>query len=44
MKSGSSGDLPHQIHAHAVAAQSEEGAMSEAQNAGISPNQIKAQR
>ena len=37
-------DLAHQVHAHAVPAEREERAVPEAQNAGIAPHQIEAQR
>ena len=37
-------DLAHQVHAHGVAAEGEEGAVAEAQDAGIAPDQIEAQR
>ena len=51
MKSGSkriavnapSADLAHQVHPHTVSAQCEKGAVSEAEDAGISPDQIEAQ-
>ena len=52
MKSGSSGllvdparaDLAHQVHAHAVPAEREERAVPEAEDPGIAPDQIEAQR
>jgi hypothetical protein len=37
-------DLPHQIHAHGVAAEREEGAVSEGKNAAIAPDQVDRQR
>ena len=37
-------DLPHQIHAHAIAAEREERTVAKAQYAGIAPDQIEAQR
>ena len=37
-------DLPHQIHAHGVAAEREEGAMAERQDAGIAPDQVDRER
>jgi hypothetical protein len=52
MKSGSVGiavdaaraDLAHEIHAHAVAADGEKGAMAERENAAIAPDQIERER
>ena len=37
-------DLAHQIHAHGVAAEGEEGAMAERQDADIAPDQIEGER
>ncbi len=37
-------DLPHQIHAHGVAAQRKKGRMPQAQNAAVTPDQIDRQR
>ena len=37
-------DLPHQIHAHGIAAEREEGAVAERENAAIAPDQIDRQR
>src|SRR5215469_2555819 len=37
-------DLAHQVHTDAVPAQREEGALPEAQDPGIAPDQIQAQR
>ena len=37
-------DLAHQVHAHAVAAEREERAVTEAQDPGVAPDQIEAQR
>src|SRR6516164_5260515 len=36
-------DLPHQIHAHGVAAEREEGAVAERKNAAIAPDQVDRQ-
>ena len=37
-------DLAHEIHAHCVAAEREEGGMTKAQDAGVAPNQIDGER
>ncbi len=37
-------DLPHQIHAHGVAAEREERAMAERENAAVAPDQVDRQR
>ncbi len=37
-------DLPHQIHAHGVAAQREESRVAQAQDAAVSPDQVERQR
>ncbi len=37
-------DLAHEIHAHGIAAEREEGAMAERENAAIAPDQIQRQR
>ena len=37
-------DLAHQIHAHRVAAEREEGAVAERQDAAIAPHQVERQR
>ena len=37
-------DLPHQVHAHGVAAQREEGAVAERQDAGVAPDQVDRER
>src|SRR5262249_30840220 len=37
-------DLPHQIHAHGVAAEREEGAVAEREDAAIAPDQIDRER
>ena len=37
-------DLPHQVHAHGVAAEREEGAMAEREDAAIAPDQVDRQR
>ncbi len=37
-------DLPHQIHAHGIAAEREEGAVAERQDAGIAPDQVDRER
>ena len=37
-------DLPHQIHAHGVAAEREERAVAERENAGIAPDQVDRER
>jgi hypothetical protein len=33
-------DLAHQVHAHGVAAEREEGAVAEGENAAIAPDQV----
>ena len=37
-------DLAHQVHAHGVAAQGEEGAVAEAEDAAVTPHQVQRQR
>ena len=37
-------DLPHQVHAHGVAAEREKGTLPERENAGIAPDQVDRQR
>ncbi len=37
-------DLAHQIHAHGIAAEREEGAVAERENAAIAPDEIERQR
>ena len=37
-------DLPHQIHAHGIAAEREEGAVAEREDAAIAPDQIDRER
>src|SRR3984893_3324002 len=37
-------DLPHQIHAHGIAAERKEGAVAERKNAAIAPDQVDRQR
>jgi hypothetical protein len=52
MKSGKHGiavhapraDLPHQIHAHGVAAERKKSRVPQAQNAAVAPDQIDRQR
>ena len=37
-------DLPHQVHAHGVAAEREERAVAEREDAGIAPDQVDRER
>ena len=37
-------DLAHQVHAHGVAAEREEGAVAEREDAGVAPDQVQRQR
>ena len=37
-------DLPHQVHAHGIAAEREEGAMAQREDAAISPDQVDRER